>query len=92
MKTKPYIEKQKLGPHGEVTLPPDYLKELGLYPGESEVELRRAGKDLLLSPVEEAVAYKKKCLDPVKALTGSLEIDPQLADAILEADYQPEEA
>jgi hypothetical protein len=29
--------------------------------------------------------------DPVKALTGSLEIDPKLADAILEADYQPED-
>lgn len=35
---------------------------------------------------------KKAPEDPVKALTGSLQVDPQLADAILEADYQPEEA
>lgn len=87
MKTKPYVDKQKLGPHGEVTIPPDYLKELGLYPGE-EVELRLAGKDLLLSPVKEAIAYKNKSIkDPVKALTGSIPIDdPKLIDEIIESE------
>ena len=81
MKTKPHVEKQRLGPHGEVTLPPDYLKELGLYPGESEVELHRAGQRMLIEPVTEAVAYKDKArkeagkAGSLAQLSGILEID-----------------
>jgi bifunctional DNA-binding transcriptional regulator/antitoxin component of YhaV-PrlF toxin-antitoxin module len=82
----------KVGPHGEVVIPTDYRKIYGLNPGE-EIEFKPLGEGLLIERVKEAVAYKENDRpDPVKALTGSLEIDPKLADAILEADYQPEDA
>jgi bifunctional DNA-binding transcriptional regulator/antitoxin component of YhaV-PrlF toxin-antitoxin module len=81
-----------IGQHGEVRIPKDYQEDMGLSPGE-EVEFRREGQGLLIERVKEAFAYKSNLLaDPVKELTGSLEIDPKLAQAILEADYQPEEA
>jgi len=89
MKLKPHVG--KVGRNGEIKIPSDYMKTLGLYPGE-KVELKIIGRHLLVEPLKEGVAYKKKPLkDPVKELTGSLEIDPKLADAILEADYQPED-
>lgn len=78
MKLKSYVE--KIGQNGEIKIPPGYLKSLGLYPGE-EVELKLAGRHLLVEPVKEAVAYKKKSRkgadipSPLQQLTGILEID-----------------
>ena len=44
------------------------------------------------NPIQEDVTPEKAPFkDPVKELTGALEADPQLADAILKADYQPED-
>lgn len=72
-KLKPHVE--KIGRNGEIKIPGDYLKTPGLCPGE-EVELKLAGRKLLVEPVKEAVAHKKKRIkDPVEVLTGILEID-----------------
>lgn len=81
----------KVGPHGELQIQIEDLKVLGLHPGE-EFDYRVTDTRLLIEHVKEAVAHKKAAKDPVKELTGSLELDPRLADAILEADYQPEAA
>ncbi len=82
MKLKPYVE--KIGRNGEIKIPHDYLKTLGLCPGK-EVELRLTGKQLLLEPVKET--YKKKGIkDPVEALTGILEIDDPDVEKLIAAE------
>lgn len=89
MKLKTHIG--KVGPNGEIKIPKSYLETLGLCGGEA-VALKVTGKSLVVEPVKATNSSKKKSLrDPVKELTGSLRIDPHLADAILEADYQPED-
>jgi antitoxin component of MazEF toxin-antitoxin module len=47
MKLK-YVE--KISPDGEVKIPEDYQKELGLFPSE-EVQFRREGRHLLIERV-----------------------------------------
>jgi antitoxin component of MazEF toxin-antitoxin module len=93
MKTKEYVE--KMGKNGEITIPRDYWPSLGLVPGE-EVSLKLAHRYVLVEPVKEAVARKKKknghpeaagTAHSLKQLTGILEIDdPGLIDAIVESE------
>ncbi len=85
MKLKPYVE--KIGPNGEIKIPGDYLKTLGLCPGE-EVELRLEDGHLLVEPLKGVPAHKKKGIkDPVEALTGSIPLDdPKLIDEIVESE------
>lgn len=68
----------KVGTHGEIRIPEDYQKDLGLYPGK-EYEIRPVGQGMLIEPVKEAEAYKKglpsKEASPLRQLSGILEID-----------------
>jgi bifunctional DNA-binding transcriptional regulator/antitoxin component of YhaV-PrlF toxin-antitoxin module len=81
MKLK-YVE--KISQDGEVKIPKDYQKELGLYPG-AEVQFRREGGRLLIERVKEAVADKQRpTRDPVDELTGLIPVeDPKLIDELL---------
>jgi len=80
-----YIE--KIGQNGEIKIPSDYLKSLGLYPGE-EVELKLKGKQLLVEPVKEAVAPKKgRRKNLSDQLYGALEVSSEIAEKVLSNDY-----
>ena len=85
MKTKDYVE--KMGKNGEITIPRDYWGSLGLCPGE-EVTLKLAERYVLVEPVKEAVARKKKELQHKRAgslqqLTGVLETDDPDAEKLI---------
>lgn len=82
MKLKTYVK--KVDPNGEIRISGDYLKELGLYPGE-EFALRISEKRLLIEPVKEAVAYKKgHQKSAVDGLVGLIPVgDPKLIDELL---------
>jgi AbrB family looped-hinge helix DNA binding protein len=67
-KLKPYVE--KVGQNGEIRIPSDYLKTLGLCPGE-KVELTLEDGHLLIEPKKKDAGPTS----PLKQLTGILEID-----------------
>jgi len=79
--------REKIGQHGEVRIPEDYRKDMGLHPGE-EVEFRREGHGLLIERVREAVACKGKGQrSAVGGLTGLIPVgDPKLIDKLLASD------
>ncbi|MBI1742847.1 AbrB/MazE/SpoVT family DNA-binding domain-containing protein [Candidatus Acetothermia bacterium] len=88
MKTKTYVEKVRR--NGEIRLSA-YLKTLGICPG-AEVAVTVTEERLLIKPVKEAVACKKKnTKDPVEALTGALPLDPELIEEIAHGSYVPED-
>lgn len=85
MKLKSYVE--KIGQNGEIKIPPDYLKSLGLCPGE-EVELKLAGRHLLMEPVRETVASKASRRKSISdQLYGAMEVSPEIAEKVLSNDY-----
>jgi len=86
MKLKPYFE--KLGPKGEIKIPNDYLKTLGLYPGE-EVELRLAGRRVLIQPLNGG--RTKPARSVVEKLYGALKLDQELIEEIAHGGYVPED-
>ncbi len=70
---KPCVE--KVGQNGEIRIPSDYLKTLGLCPGE-EVELKLEDGHLLVEPKKKGRSLKEAGpKSPLKQLTGILEID-----------------
>lgn len=91
MKLKSYVE--KIGQNGEIKIPGDYLKLLGLCPGE-EVELKLEDGHLLVEPLKELPTYKKRpAKGPVEELTGSLPLPPELVDELVENEhlFEPQE-
>ncbi len=81
MKLK-YVE--RINQHGYVHIPEDYQKDLGLCPGE-EVELQRAGEQLVLKPLRGDKS--KPARDVVDRLYGALEVAPQIAEEVSSDDY-----
>jgi len=72
-KLKSHVD--KIGRNGEIKIPGDYLKTLGLCPGE-EVELRLEDRHLLVEPKKKGRSLKEAGpKSPLKQLTGILEID-----------------
>jgi antitoxin component of MazEF toxin-antitoxin module len=49
---------EKIGPNREIRIPEDYMKSLGIYPGE-EVELKLSGKRLLIEPIRKREGSQK---------------------------------
>lgn len=82
MKLKPCVE--RVGRNGEIKIPPDYLKTLGLYPGE-EVKLKLAGRHLLVEPLEDKGTKPAKGI--VDKLYGALKLDPKIASEVSGDDY-----
>jgi len=79
---KTYTE--KLGQRGEIRIPEDYLRELGLYPGE-ELELQMTGEGLLLKPLTARAS--KTGPKVVDKLYGALKLDPQIAAEVGSKSY-----
>lgn len=80
--------REKIGQNGEIRIPSDYMTSLGLCPGE-EVELRLAGRQVLIQPLDGGRAKPAKSV--VDKLYGALKLNQELIEEIAHGGYVPED-